>query len=510
METITIDGVDENTFRHEIEDMLRLDAVDAATERLRALLAPYAAPGGILPQRFLTVTADEVEITGWDKLASRLGSHDRPQFPISAIGVVLADARVLGGPGPQGGRLAPFIKTYYFTDDAYPFTEAGRDDLLDGYTREGFGWQGDYQASDVTLAIKGIDDLHGAIIELEDRLLDLVNPPEDFLRAGTIGACFLAALIHQALRDTIHQQGLPRPLCVLAACDGVYPFFDAPVAGWDDGIAGKDIPTAAADVWPSELDEADPGEEAPAGEASLLTLISRRSVKHMALELGEDDLREAARFTADASAQRLTMTDDNALKGLFRGVPMAELVEEAEAVFAAEAPPAEPEPIAPEAEVANLARAPEPEPQAVPQPLAEFQPPAEPAIEAVVTQPDPEPEPYDPFAEARTAFRKAEEAHAFPSGSSLRNRFKEEPPKQDSALRRFVEAARAKSRRRLRRARLRLSLSLTAGRATCAAMAGRIEAGAAQLRSRLSLAPLRRTGQRWRARLSALAPRRRR
>jgi len=41
-----------------------------------------------------------------------------------------------------------------------------------------------------------------------------------------VRACYLAVLIHQALREAVRQHGLPRPLCVLAACDGVYPFFD--------------------------------------------------------------------------------------------------------------------------------------------------------------------------------------------------------------------------------------------------------------------------------------------
>lgn len=494
METITIDGVDENAFRHDIEDMLRFDAVEDALERLRTLLAPYARPGGILPERFLTVTADEVEITGWERLASRLGSHDRPQFPISAIGVVLADARALGGPGPQGGRLAPFIKTYYFTDDAYPFTNAAREDLLDGYTREGFGWQADYQATDATLAIKGIDDLYGTVIELEDRLLDLANPPEEFLRAGTIGACFLAALIHQALRETIRRQGLPRPLCVLAACDGVYPFFDAPVAGWDDCLAAVDKDAVPVDVWPSEVDEEG------AGEASLLSLISRKGTKHMALALGEDDLREAARLAQDAGAERMVMTDDTALRGLFHGVPMADLVEAAEqfleaeiAEEAAQAAPAEP--------VAEPAMdlAPQPAPQSAPEP-----------------EPEPAPEPqrvgelagYDPFAEARAAFRQAEEAKAFPSGSSLRNRFKEEPVQRESKLALLVQATRARLQRTARRGKLRLALALASGRDLAIAAAGRVGAGAARLRGAISLDPVRQAGARCRDRLRAMVPRR--
>ncbi|MFC3175431.1 hypothetical protein ACFOD9_14325 [Novosphingobium bradum] len=474
METITIDGVDEHTFRHGVEDLLRVDQVDMALDQLREQLAPYAGPGKILPARFLEVTPGEVEITGWERLASRLANHDRPHFPITAIGVVLADARVLGGPGPQGGRLAPFIKTYYFSDDAYPFTNAGRDDLLDGYSREGFGWQGDYQATDATLAIKGIDDLHGAIIELEDRLFDSARPDEDQLRAGSIGACFLAALIHQALRETIRRQGLPRPLCVLAACDGIYPFFDAPVAGWDDGMIDAVAPAEASladggeETWPNELDEGAAGEQ-----GSLLSIVSRKGTKAMALELGEDDVREAARFTADAGAQRLTMTDDMALRGLFHGVAAATLLagdepetdgDEAAAAGPGQSPPT------------DATAAPAAVPAAVPDALISAGADPARAIAPDLPAPDNDPAPASgpapaatyAWADPREQFRRAEEAHAFPTGTSLRSRFKAEEVQSANPLLAMAGALANRARTRMTtlvaRGRSGVSGQLAAGR----------------------------------------------
>ena len=314
MEIITVDGMVEHDFRHSIEDMLRLDQVDEAIERLRLLLQTCAGPHEILPPCFLDVTFRDVEIVGWQRLSGRLLDHDRPNHPITAMGVTLADARALGGPGPSRGRLVPFIKTFYFSDDAYAFSDATRNDLLDGYSREGFEWQGDFQASDATLSINGIDNLYGAIIELEDRLLASKNPAEEEIRAGTIGACFVAALIHQSLRQTIREKGLPRPLCVLAACDGVYPFFDAPVAGSDECTVEK-LAQPMLGVEPGELDDvaleddeelADDltGEDPPA-EASLLTLISRKGLKAPVIVLGEEDAQESARYSEMAGAQRL-------------------------------------------------------------------------------------------------------------------------------------------------------------------------------------------------------------
>ncbi len=338
MDIITIDGMVENDFRFSIEDMLRLDQVDEAVERLRGLLGSAAGVGKILPERFLEITSADLEIGGWHRLEDRLLDHGRSNFPITAIGVTLADTRQLGGPVPDGGKLRPFIKTFYFTDDAYPFSEASRDDLLDGYSREGFELQGDYRATDATLSVKGIDDLYGAIVELEARLCDTPDPAEDEIRAGSIGSCFLAALIHQALRDTIRQKGLPRSLCVFAACDGVYPFFDAPVIGSDEcpvvtsaaEVAGEEqVPDGDDEVQANNrlADDGaaeDGGGAQLKGEASLLSLTMRRAVKAPVMVLDTQEAEEGARCTELAAAQQMGIDEETMLRAVMDSVQYAE------------------------------------------------------------------------------------------------------------------------------------------------------------------------------------------
>lgn len=298
MDIITIDGMVEHDFRHSVEDMLRLDQVDEAVERLQALVAPFSGVSGILPPCFLDAARRRVEIGGWNRLTDRVTSHDKDDRPITAIGITLVDATSLGGPGPSRGRLAPFIKTYYFSDDAYPFSNATRDDLLDGYSRDGFEWQGDYQATDATLTVRGLDDLYAPIFTLERQLLARSDPPEDEIRAGTIGACLIAVLIHRAIRDAIVQQGLPRPLCVIAACDGVYPLFDAPVAGVE----------ASGGVLAEDENE---GSETDGATGSLLNLITRSRDKTMALALSVEDAEEGHRAVELAEAHSLDVHKDH-------------------------------------------------------------------------------------------------------------------------------------------------------------------------------------------------------
>lgn len=328
MEIITVDGMAEHDFRHSVEDMLRLDQIDEAVERLRALLESCAGFGEVLPPRFLEVSSSDLEFVGWHRIADRVLDHDRPGRPISAIGVTLANSRALGGPGPSRGRLEPFIKTFYFSDESFPFSNATRDDLLDGYSRDGFEWQGDYQATDATLSIRGLDQLYGAIVELEDRLFASANPDESEIRAGTIGSCYLAALIHQSLRDTIRKKGLPRPLCVLTACDGVYPFFDAPVAGSDECTAEEQVKATLNETGseePEDGSEEDMEElaERPLGEASLLDMFSHRAAKAPVLVLCEADAREAAEVSELAGAQSLAKGDEDALRELLKGAHLA-------------------------------------------------------------------------------------------------------------------------------------------------------------------------------------------
>lgn len=308
MSTIVLDGENEEAFRRSIERRLRQGLDRDAVERLRALLGPHSGPGKILPERFLTVHSGELILNGWDRLAEAVARHDREGWPITALSIAF------GWPGEEipapdaEGRLSPLIETAFFSDEAFPFSRSAREDLLDGYSYHGCTWADDSVATETCLRLDGIDDLHGALALLEARLLASEDPDEEEIRAGSLGACLLSALLFQAVAAQIERAGLPRPLCVLSGSNGVYPYFDAPVAGMPPDLLGAD-------------DEEEPALSAVPGPrySSLLVTGIPRARKRAVLVLEESDADKALR-TADLRS--LSQREDGAAAE--QSLPLAE------------------------------------------------------------------------------------------------------------------------------------------------------------------------------------------
>lgn len=319
--TIAVNGLSEEEFRRAIERKLRHGKAAEAREQLRGLLAPYSGPAGILPARFLSVTAADLTLTGWDSLGLAIARHDEPYRRITALSIAFGwEGEDVPQPDEEG-RLKPHLETSYFTDDAFPFSQSSRADLLEGYSYHGCTWAGDCEATDTALGLDGIDDLRGALALLEARLLASEHPDEEEIRAGSLGACLLSVLLYEAVEAMIASAGLPRRLCVMAGCNDVYPYFDAPVAGVPDEVS----PDQAV---------VDAGIPAPRYSSLLMTGVPRGR-KRAVLVLEE---------TAAEAANRIA---------LLRGHPPTD----AEPA----SPPAEPEPshdLAPEGTIVPIAGGP--------------------------------------------------------------------------------------------------------------------------------------------------------
>lgn len=287
MNTLVINGLNEEDFRRSVENRLREGRAHMAIERLRSLLPEFARPGGLLPERFLTVQPSDLVLEGWDQLGDAIKRRDLPGRLITGISVAF------GWPGEEpplpdaNGHLKPLIEVSYYSDSSFPFSKSSREDLLDGYSAYGCTWHGDAEASDNALSVDGIDDLHGALALLEARLLASDTPDEDSIRAGSLGACLLSALLVQAVKDQIEAEGLPRPVCVTAGSSDVYPYFDAPVAGQPDDLLEKEV----------ELPPNVNGAPVPRYSSLLVTGIPRAR-KRAILVLEEDAEEMAERIAA--------------------------------------------------------------------------------------------------------------------------------------------------------------------------------------------------------------------
>ena len=284
MTTIVIDGLNEEDFRRSIQNRLREGKLAPAIARLRTLLAPFAQAGGMLPERLLTVSAGDLVLTGWDVLGDAVSRHDRPGRPVSAVSIAFGWAgEDVPEPDAQG-HLKPHLETSYYNDDAFPFSHSSREDLLDGYSFDGCTWSGDPQATDTALGLDGIDDLYGALARLEARLLASDEPDEVGLRAGSLGACLLSALLIEAVSQQIARDDVPRALCVTAGSNGVYPYFDAPVAGMS-------AETITANAAQEDMVVAAQGVPVPRYSSLMVTSIPRAKKRAvLVLEESDDEL----------------------------------------------------------------------------------------------------------------------------------------------------------------------------------------------------------------------------
>ncbi|WP_207078872.1 hypothetical protein [Novosphingobium sp. KA1] len=239
---VTVDGRPESQFRLAIESMLRAGDADQAARALKAELGYLCGEGQPLPARFRFIAASELEVTGWDRLIERIGELDSPGDPITAIGI-----DVCGMQAGFGGAPTLAFETTYYTDQAWGFSHADRDGLCAGYTGTTNAWQGAFEDLDDTLRVAGLDDLNAVIAALENHCRSGSATPEE-QRGFVVGACYLAVLVHQAVRDKVTAEGLPRAMAVLVGSNEAYPWFEAPAASARDGFVSAEPAPAARGI----------------------------------------------------------------------------------------------------------------------------------------------------------------------------------------------------------------------------------------------------------------------
>jgi hypothetical protein len=226
----TKDG--ERSYGRSIAELIRAGRHDLAEDRLITDLAPLGVP---LAEICLETRAGSVELAGWDALRRTVA---RPPTGIVYTAVGLDLSAHVDPPATPEGWVEPGVEVSLYTDDAFPFSTASRDDLLavyaayDALRQSALPWTGAFEdigACDVGTV--GLARLNSAIVEQEPRSLHQ-PPPGDSPAPAAYVALRLAAWVralrfHRAVKRSLDQQGLPRPVPVLVDSHDVRPYVNA-------------------------------------------------------------------------------------------------------------------------------------------------------------------------------------------------------------------------------------------------------------------------------------------
>jgi len=262
-------------FLKELQGLMRSEAAETALERARAKLGEVEGANQRLVALAMESDFRGIALKGWHELGARFEELDArtPEEPITALGIDFSWPGHTGIKPDADGKLAPHIETNYYADlPALAFSASGREALLSGYSAYGSEWQGAFKDIDGLIEVEGLEALYGAV-QQADGYRGMDDADGD---AHALAAAISAILLHLAVKHTVEQRGLPRPLAVIVGSNEDYPFFDAPVVTYDEAAEGDDLPVpqfghddsaTALEADPdSESGEQSPGDEPESAE----------------------------------------------------------------------------------------------------------------------------------------------------------------------------------------------------------------------------------------------------
>lgn len=228
-----------DAFLKELEGVMRSGEPEIALERARTRLSAISGANPRLGELAMETDFHDVTLKGWHELGARLEEVDRLDEPVTALGIDLSWPGHAGTKPDALGKLAPSIETNYYADlSTLAFSAADRPSLLSGYSTYGSEWQGAFLDLDSLISVDGLDELYGAV-QVANKDAGKDDAGGD---AHALSAAIAAILLHLAVKHTIEQRGLPRKLAVLVGSNEDYPYFDAPVVTYGEGVHDDDLP----------------------------------------------------------------------------------------------------------------------------------------------------------------------------------------------------------------------------------------------------------------------------
>ena len=275
----TLEGEAEWELR--LSDFFARGELDAAAATLEDALA---ALDDDLARQCLVVGRDGASIEGWPELAEAIEAHEGT--PIT--GAALAIANDADRAFEKGATHHPFMMLGLYSDDAFPFSTATADDILDQMRcEEGPAWAGGDEDIEVYLDIHGLDQLNTALLHHKERHFFRDTAPDraPARYVGYVLGCWWRALLFQrAVARECAAHGLPGGVSVIAGtvemrgdCLSVHDTGPKPVVA----AIGHEPAIAYAPILASDFIQTRPIEEAEQPSGSDL----RRRVA----ETGQED-----------------------------------------------------------------------------------------------------------------------------------------------------------------------------------------------------------------------------
>ena len=207
--------------RRTLERLMRNGFAEDAADRLEDAIGALQDLGHPIVPLCHELARHGIGIEGWERIAEGLTRLYKSDQPITALSIDLS----AHGDGAMG---EPCIETVFYTDEAFLFSEASREDINAGYDGENSVWAEAFAGSGDYISTVGLAEMHVALTQLH-QLMETDEADGADRDAWFIGSSYMAVLLHLAIRDVLMVRGLPRALAILVGSNDYFPCFDAPV-----------------------------------------------------------------------------------------------------------------------------------------------------------------------------------------------------------------------------------------------------------------------------------------
>jgi hypothetical protein len=213
------------TFEAHMGGLIGAERHDEAEALLTSLLR---ATGTDIATICLGLSADAVQVTGWDEFNTRIEVISAEGKPVTAVGIDITDQ---GDAVDANGRREQLLEANYYSDKSgFAFSAAGRDEVVAACEAGKGPWVGAFEDIDNSLSTTGLAPLFDALL-MRPTSLHLARQKSEAERiavaGGFLGAWFRHLRVHQAVKRGLEEHGLARRIPVVVATNEVAPFFTA-------------------------------------------------------------------------------------------------------------------------------------------------------------------------------------------------------------------------------------------------------------------------------------------